>query len=91
MLVKDGVITHNIKTQANVDAPGFILTLDTSKRKMKKEKGCGKKKYQSEDDVIFVGREQVFIYWATEQLYYYYCDECDAWHLTSKPTENKII
>ena len=56
----------------------------------KKKKGCGKKKYESEDDAIFVGREQVFVYWSTERLYYYYCDECEAWHLTSKETNKKI-
>jgi len=50
---------------------------------------CGKKKYTTEDDVIFVGREQIFEFGA-EQLYYYFCDDCLAWHLTSKETENKI-
>ena len=51
---------------------------------------CNKKQYASEDDVIFVGREQMFNY-NSEQLYYYFCDTCESWHLTSKPTDKKII
>jgi len=54
------------------------------------KKGCGKKCYLTEEDAIFAGREQVFIYWTIEQLYYYFCEECNSWHLTSKKTENKI-
>lgn len=50
---------------------------------------CGKKKYNTESDVIFVGREQMFEFGA-QQLYYYFCDDCLAWHLTSKKKENKI-
>ena len=44
--------------------------------------GCGKKRYSTEDNVIFVGREQMFLY-KSEQLYYYFCEECNSWHLTS--------
>ena len=50
---------------------------------------CNKKQYASEDDVIFTGREQMFTH-GSEQLYYYFCDICESWHLTSKPTDKKI-
>jgi hypothetical protein len=55
----------------------------------KVNRGCAKKQYNTEDDVIFVGREQMFSH-GSDQLYYYQCDVCEKWHLTSKSTENKI-
>lgn len=50
---------------------------------------CGKKKYITENDVIFVGREQMFEF-CSQQLFYYFCDDCLAWHLTSKQTKNRV-
>jgi hypothetical protein len=50
---------------------------------------CGKKKYTTEDDVVFVGRIQMFEF-GSQQLFYYFCDDCLAWHLTSKETKNRI-
>ena len=57
---------------------------------MKKKTKCGKKEYLTEDDVIFIGREQIFLYKSIKKLYYYFCDECESWHLTSKSTDKKI-
>ena len=57
---------------------------------MKKNKtNCGKKIYESEDLVLFIGREQLYFF-NSQPLYYYYCELCYGWHLTSKETKNKI-
>jgi hypothetical protein len=60
-----------------------------NKKYNKKFFSCGKKIYTTEDDVIFVGREQMFEF-GSQQLFYYFCDDCLAWHLTSKETKNRI-
>ena len=57
--------------------------------KTKNKKGCGKKVYSSEDEVVFIGKEQIYFF-NSQPLFYYFCDLCDGWHLTSKETLNKI-
>lgn len=61
----------------------------SNKKKSYGVKFCGKKIYNTEEDIFFVGREQMFEF-GSKQLYYYFCDSCFGWHLTSKETKNKI-
>ena len=44
---------------------------------------CSKKQYKTEDEAAFVAKEQMYIY-KSVPLYWYLCDLCNMWHLTSK-------
>ena len=44
----------------------------SNKKKSYGVKFCGKKIYNTEEDIFFVGREQMFEF-GSKQLYYYFC------------------